>query len=95
MKTVKILLTMAIVLLINQSYAKSNAQKAKEQNLAAVTVFVDITAISRKKHAAKKMTKLHQEYAQQGFELISLSPYTENGDLEGFFVSYRIKDKHE
>lgn len=70
---------------------KNEAQKAREKNLAAVTTYVDINSLTRKNNAASKMTKLHQMYAREGYELLSVQIYTENGDLQGFFVSYKLK----
>lgn len=52
------------------------------------TVFVDISGFGRKDHAAKKMTEIHEEMRVEGFTVIDMTPYTENGDLEGFFVTY-------
>jgi len=81
-----------IILLVfaNNVWTKQNAaEKASAKNLSAVTVFVDITSFTRKHAAAAKMTKQHQQFAEHGYELVSLSPYIENGDLEGFFVSYK------
>jgi hypothetical protein len=52
------------------------------------TVWVDISGLNRKNGAADKMTKLHQEMARQGYSLVGVAVYTENGDLEGFFCSY-------
>lgn len=69
--------------------SKSAAEKATEKSLAAVTVFIDVTKLTRKHTAARNMTQSHQEFAQHGYELVDVSPYTENGDLEGFFVSYK------
>lgn len=87
-----IVLLVFFILFSTQAIARKNeAQKARAQNLLAVTVFVDITALTRKNMAAKKMTKLHQQFADQGYELLSINTYTENGDLEGFFVSYKTK----
>ena len=52
------------------------------------TVWVDISGLNRKNGAADKMTKLHGEMAKQGYTLVGVAVYTENGDLEGFFCSY-------
>ena len=38
------------------------------------------------------MTQSHQEFARHGYTLVAVNVYTENGDLEGFFVSYRQGD---
>lgn len=85
----QIYLTLLLILVTGVCLAKKNeAEKAKTKNLAAVTLFVDINKFNRKDGAARKMTKLHQQFAEQGYTLINVNVYTENGDLEGFFVSY-------
>lgn len=71
--------------------SKSAAQEAAEASLPAVTVFLDVNKLTRKHFAASKMTKSHKEFGDYGYELVDVSPYTENGDLEGFFVSYKKK----
>jgi|GEM_PF-1283256 len=72
--------------------AATVAEKADKENLHAVTIFVDISRFNRKNGAAKKMTQSHQEFARYGYALVAVNVYTENGDLEGFFVSYRKSD---
>ncbi|MDH3671998.1 MAG: hypothetical protein OES46_12665 [Gammaproteobacteria bacterium] len=52
------------------------------------TVFVGVSQFGRKKKAAKGMTKLHEEFAQEGWTVVGVAIYTENQDLEGFFVTY-------
>jgi hypothetical protein len=75
-------------------WAQSSKEKAASPSSAAAqgkegkTVFVDISAFGRKDHAANKITELHDKMAKEGFTVVDLSPYTENGDLEGFFVTY-------
>jgi hypothetical protein len=54
-----------------------------------VTVFIDISSFSRKNGAAEKLTDSHREFAQYGYKLVAVNVYTENSDLEGFFVSYQ------
>jgi hypothetical protein len=58
----------------------------------AKTVFLDISVFGRKDRAANRMTKMHQEYAREGWTLQEVTIYTENGDLEGFFITY-VKEK--
>lgn len=53
-----------------------------------VTVFVDATFGMRKNHMARKLTKSEAEYAAKGYHFAQMVAYTENGDLEGFFVTY-------
>ena len=69
--------------------AESEAEKAAKEDLQAVTIFIDITRFNRKNGAAKKMTESHQDFARLGYTLVAVNVYTENGDLEGFFLSYR------
>ncbi len=49
---------------------------------------VDASRFGRKEKAAKGMTELHEEFAQEGWTVIGVAVYTENQDLEGFFVTY-------
>lgn len=71
--------------------SKTSAKEASEQAMKGVTIFLDVNKLNRKNLAARKMTKSHNEFAAYGYELVDVSPYTENGDLEGFFVSYKKK----
>ncbi len=87
----KVLIFLMLLIVMNPVSAKTDAQEAAEKSLSAVTVFMDINKLTRKNLAAKKMTKIHQEFAVYGYELIAINVYTENGDLEGFFLSYQKK----
>lgn len=57
----------------------------------AITVFQDVSGLGRKDRAAKKVTQKHQEMAWEGWQFVDMEVYTENGDLEGFYLSY-IRD---
>ncbi|MBL4659224.1 MAG: hypothetical protein JKY19_02630 [Alcanivoracaceae bacterium] len=92
MKIYKFIIMLILLSLVTNNVSaksKNAAQKARKNNLSAVTVFMDISIISRKNNAAKKLTKLHSEFANEGYELLSIEVYTENGDLQGFYVSYK------
>ena len=54
----------------------------------AMTVFQDVSAAGRKDRAAKNMSKRHAAMAQEGWRFADMEVYTENGDLEGFYLSY-------
>ncbi|HET6632735.1 MAG TPA: hypothetical protein VFG73_08515 [Rhodanobacteraceae bacterium] len=54
----------------------------------SITVFVDATYGFRKDHMARQLTRSHEEYAAKGYHVVDLSLYDENGDMEGFFVTY-------
>lgn len=55
---------------------------------AAETVYLDVGGLGRKGRAAEKLTVLHRERAAAGWTFASLDPYLENGDLQGFWVTY-------
>lgn len=54
----------------------------------SVTVYCDVNMLGRKNSAAEKLTKLHAQKAAEGFAFAGLQAYTENGDIQGFFVTY-------
>ena len=54
----------------------------------AITVFRDASRFSRRGGGAKNMTQMHDEYSAAGWKLIDMEIYTENSDIEGFFLSY-------
>ncbi len=54
-----------------------------------VTIYLDTDLGSRKKGAAKLLTRSHQAYGEKGYRLIDMQIYIEDGgDQEGFFVTY-------
>jgi hypothetical protein len=69
--------------------AAEEAARAAAEARDAVTVFVDVDFGAREDGAAKDLNRTHQAFERQGYELLDVTPYTENGDLQGFFVSYR------
>ncbi len=89
----KALLMMTCLMISFAGWANPNPQKlaaeTAEKDLAAITVYWDVNLFSRKKLAAKNMTELHQAFSDQGYELLTINPYTENSDLQGFFISYK------
>jgi len=68
------------------AYAKDHVAKAKPGE--SLTVFIDISVLSRKKRGAEKMNESHKRHYEAGWQAIDVAPYTENGDLQGFFVTY-------
>lgn len=93
MKTMYFLLSLALASFTSTALSRDDASKAAAEGLLDVTVYLDVNMLARKHGAAKNLTELHQEYAQYGYRLINLSPYVENGDLQGFYVSYK-KSSH-
>ena len=74
--------------LFDKSPEKSAAQAA-HQRLPAVTIWVDATWGFRNQGAANDLTRAHAAFAARGYKVVSVQPYIENGDLQGFFVTYQ------
>lgn len=70
-----------------------DATRAEKEGLTAVTIFVDADFGGRKDHAAKQLTRAHGDFATRGYVVIDVESYTENGDLQGFFVTYRKESR--
>lgn len=45
----------------------------------------------RSTHIARSfsLSKAHRAFATRNYKVVSVEPYIENGDLQGFFVSYQ------
>ena len=74
-----------------QEAVETAAAAAPEPSMSceeAITVFHDISGFGRRDRAAKRMTEKHAEMALSGWRFAGMQVYTENGDLEGFYVSY-------
>jgi hypothetical protein len=54
----------------------------------AWTVFVTDATLRRHDGSARRITQAHREAEQRGGEFRDLEVYTENGDLQGFFITY-------
>ncbi len=73
-------------------FAKSPEQAAQEavsEHLGAVTIWVDASWGFRKNGAANSLSRAHQAFVSRGYKVVDVSPYIENGDLQGFFVTYQ------
>lgn len=67
----------------------TSAEEAARGNLAAVTIWVEASWGFRNQGAANDLSRAHQAFAARGYKVASVEPYIENGDLEGFFVTYQ------
>jgi hypothetical protein len=65
------------------------AAEAARANLSAATIWVDASWGFRNQGAANNLTKAHSAFAARGYKVVSVQPYIENGDLQGFFVTYQ------
>ena len=54
----------------------------------ASTVFIPDKGGNRQKGSASKLTESHRNAESQGWDFSALSVYIEDGDLQGFFVTY-------
>lgn len=61
---------------------------ASDRSPESITVFVDATFGFRKDHMARQLSSSHADYEARGYHFADMEPYTENGDLVGFFVTY-------
>lgn len=68
---------------------EASAEEAARADMAAVTIWVDASWGFRRQGAANDLSRAHQAYAARGYKVASVEPYIENGDLEGFFVTYQ------
>ena len=74
--------------LFDKSPDKS-AEEAARAGMQAATIWVDASWGFRNQGAANSLSKAHQAFAARGYRVLSVEPYIENGDLQGFFVTYQ------
>lgn len=67
------------------------ADEALTADMNAVTIWVDASWGFRNQGAANSLNRAHLAFAQRGYRVHSVVPYVENGDLQGFFVTYEKK----
>ena len=65
------------------------AREASQAGMSAATVWVDASWGFRNQGAANNLTRAHNAFAAFGYKVVSVEPYIENGDLQGFFVTYQ------
>ena len=68
---------------------EDSATEAARAGLQAVTIWVDASWGFRNQGAANTLSRAHQAFATHGYKVQSVQPYIENGDLQGFFVTYQ------
>lgn len=56
--------------------------------LQASTIFIPDKSFSRKKGSAKNISESHKNAESQGWNFDEMSIYIEDGDLQGFYVTY-------
>ena len=60
----------------------------KCSKMQASTVFIPDKAGSRQKGSAGNLTESHRNAEKQGWDFDEMAIYIEDGDLQGFFVTY-------
>ena len=65
------------------------AAEAAAANMSATTLWIDASWGFRNQGAANDLSKAHNAFAARGYKVVSVEPYIENGDLQGFFVTYQ------
>jgi opacity protein-like surface antigen len=87
-------LALALLALVLASAAQARkldeqAAEARARQLPAVTVYIDADWGNRTNGAARALSAAHAAFGRAGYVLVDVEGYSENGDLQGFFVSYR------
>lgn len=67
---------------------EEHAAQAESQGLPAVTIWVEASWGFRKSGAANDLSAMHRAFYAHGYHVVAVQPYIENGDLQGFFVTY-------
>jgi hypothetical protein len=68
---------------------EDSAADAQRAGMQAATIWVDASWGFRNQGAANALSRAHNAFAQHGYKVVSVEPYIENGDLQGFFVTYQ------
>jgi len=88
----KLLLALALSVVATTAQANNLeevATGAQASAQPAITVWIASTWGFRKQGTAKDLNEAHRIFGAHGYEVVSVESYIENGDLEGFFVTYR------
>ncbi len=86
---IALLLTIMSLPAVAGDFAKQ-AEQAVAERLSAITVFVDVDWGGREDAAARELSRAHTAFYARGYVVVDVEGYTENGDLQGFFVTYRL-----
>lgn len=89
-----LVLCAALVFAGSPSWAQQDDDDASTEGpkacprLQASTVFVPDKTGSRQKGSASRLSEQHRLAQDQGWDFADLEVYIEDGDLQGFFVTY-------
>ncbi|HEY0506163.1 MAG TPA: hypothetical protein VGD42_21975 [Lysobacter sp.] len=82
------LLAPALALAASQTYYDKKAAEVFNNGQRTVSVYVDVDLGMRKNGSADELNQSHRAFNAKGYDVVSVVGYTENGDLQGFFVTY-------
>jgi hypothetical protein len=86
----KLLTIFALTIFMSASVhaEEEKAKPAKCPAIQASTIFVSDKTGSRKKGSAERISETHKTAESQGWDFDDLEIYIEDGDLQGFFITY-------
>ena len=86
-----------LISLLAAAFLLSNASAQDDENsnapencsrIEASTIFIPDKFGNRQEGSAEEITATHKRIEKLGWDFDSLAPYIEDGDLQGFFVTY-------
>ncbi len=83
-------------LVVHGAYAKPKTQllpehfKEVQTGVQTVTVYLEE---DNPKDLAQKATRLHEQYAREGWLLFKITPFVDGEDTEGLLLTYRKKSQ--
>lgn len=83
-----VLLAPALALAASQTHYDKKAAASASAGDRTVSIYVDVDLGARKSGSADELNQSHRAFNANGYEVLSVVGYTENGDLQGFFVTY-------
>ncbi|HZX76506.1 hypothetical protein [Lysobacter sp.] len=82
------LLLPTLAMAASQSYYDKKAAAAASAGQQTISIYVDVDLGARKSGSADELNQSHRAFNASGYDVVSVVGYTENGDLQGFFVTY-------
>lgn len=72
----------------SQAHYDKRAAEVASSGQRTVSIYVDVDWGARKAGSASELNQSHRAFNANGYEVVDVVGYTENGDLQGFFVTY-------
>lgn len=76
------------VMAATQAQYDKKAAEVASTGQQTVSIYVDVDWGARKSGSAGELNQAHKAFNAVGYQVIDVVGYTENGDLQGFFVTY-------